>query len=56
MALAKQQRPDGLELRTFQVNEPALRFYRRHGFTEVVWSDGSDNEESEPDVKLIWSP
>ncbi|MBN6038602.1 GNAT family N-acetyltransferase [Amycolatopsis sp. 195334CR] len=56
VALAKRQRPDGLELRTFQVNAPARRFYRRHGFTEVEWTDGSGNEEGEPDVKLVWSP
>lgn len=56
VALAKRERPDGLELRTFQVNGPALRFYRRHGFTEVEWSDGGANEEGEPDVKLAWSP
>ncbi|AXB43616.1 GNAT family N-acetyltransferase [Amycolatopsis albispora] len=56
VALAKRRRPGGLELRTFQVNEPARRFYRRHGFTEVAWSDGTDNEEGEPDVRLVWSP
>ncbi|WP_063768205.1 GNAT family N-acetyltransferase [Streptomyces xanthophaeus] len=30
--LAKQQKPDGPMLCTFQVNEAALRFYERHGF------------------------
>ncbi|MER6443932.1 GNAT family N-acetyltransferase [Streptomyces venezuelae] len=32
MSLAKEQRPEGLSLWTFQVNEPAHRFYERHGF------------------------
>lgn len=43
-----------LELFTFQVNEGARRFYRREGFAEVAWGDGSQNEEGEPDVKLVW--
>ncbi|GAA1238710.1 hypothetical protein GCM10009665_31240 [Kitasatospora nipponensis] len=54
--LAKRQRPQGLELWTFQVNGPAQRFYRRHGFTEAERTDGSGNEEREPDVRLVWRP
>ena len=54
--LAKQRRPDGLELWTFQVNGPAQRFYVRHGFIEVERTDGSDNEEHEPDVRYVWKP
>ncbi|MFE3194105.1 GNAT family N-acetyltransferase [Nocardia sp. NPDC059240] len=54
--LAKQRRPNGLELWTFQVNEPARRFYARHGFAEVEWTDGLRNEEQEPDVRSVWQP
>ena len=32
-------------------NTDARRFYERHGFTAVASSDGSDNEEREPDVR-----
>lgn len=53
--LAKQQRPDGLELWTFQANAGARRFYQRHGFAEVGRTDG-DNEEGAPDVRLRWDP
>ncbi|MET0739870.1 MAG: GNAT family N-acetyltransferase [Acidimicrobiales bacterium] len=53
--LAKQRRPDGLELWTFQANAGARRFYQRHGFAEVGRTDG-DNEEGAPDVRLRWDP
>ncbi|ATY09463.1 N-acetyltransferase [Amycolatopsis sp. AA4] len=54
--LAKQLRPDGLTLWTFQINEPAQRFYRRHGFAAVEYTDGQRNEEGEPDVRYVWPP
>jgi GNAT superfamily N-acetyltransferase len=56
VALAKERQPRGLQLWTFQVNEPARRFYARHGFVEVERTDGSGNEEREPDVRLAWEP
>ena len=56
VALAKERRPRALQLWTFQVNEPARRFYRRHGFVEVERTDGTHNEEREPDVRLVWAP
>ncbi|MFG3321887.1 GNAT family N-acetyltransferase [Streptomyces sp. NPDC048171] len=56
VALAKERRPAGLELWTFQVNAPAHRFYERHGFTAVERTDGSRNEEREPDVRYVWRP
>jgi len=56
VALAKERRPRSLQLWTFQVNEPARRFYRRHGFVEVERTDGTHNEEREPDVRLVWAP
>lgn len=54
--LAKQVRPHGLELWTFQVNGPARRFYERHGFEAVQATDGHDNEEREPDIRYVWRP
>jgi GNAT superfamily N-acetyltransferase len=52
--LAKRRRPAGLQLWTFQVNGPARRFYQRHGFEAVEWTDGAGNEEHEPDVRYRW--
>ncbi|MEU6555048.1 GNAT family N-acetyltransferase [Streptomyces sp. NPDC046915] len=56
VALAKERCPQGLTLWTFQVNEPARRFYERHGFVAVEFTDGSGNEEREPDVRYVWRP
>lgn len=54
--LAKERSPQGLNLWTFQINKPAHRFYERHGFVAVERTDGSDNEEREPDVRYVWKP
>lgn len=54
--LAKQLRPDGLELWVFQTNVAAQEFYRRHGFVEVRRTDGAGNEERAPDVRMAWRP
>jgi GNAT superfamily N-acetyltransferase len=40
---------------TFQRNTSARRFYERHGFALVRETDGSGNEEKEPDVLYAWS-
>ncbi|TGZ18741.1 histone acetyltransferase [Streptomyces sp. S816] len=56
VALAKERSPDGLTLWTFQVNKPAHRFYERHGFLAAESTDGSGNEEREPDVRYVWRP
>jgi len=40
-----------LRLYTFARNDGARRFYERHGFTAVAFSDGSGNQEGEPDVR-----
>ncbi|MGW0532750.1 N-acetyltransferase family protein [Streptomyces sp. NPDC003032] len=56
VALAKERSPEGLALWTFQVNAPARRFYARHGFVEAERTDGSDNEEREPDIRCVWRP
>lgn len=54
VALARRRQPSGLQLWTFQVNEPARRFYERHGFVAAEWTDGASNEEREPDVRYVW--
>ena len=56
VALAQQRQPSGLQLWTFRVNAPAQRFYERHGFVAVECTDGSGNEEREPDVRYVWRP
>jgi GNAT superfamily N-acetyltransferase len=56
VALAKEHRPDGLELYTFQVNGRARAFYERLRFTAVWLGDGSANEEGQPDVRYEWRP
>ena len=45
---------DRLELWAFEVNEGAIRFYRREGFEIVLRTDGEQNEAKRADVKLIW--
>ena len=50
LAVAKRERPRGLQLWAFQTNTGARRFYERHGFFEVRRTDGRDNEERAPDV------
>ncbi|MFE9610566.1 GNAT family N-acetyltransferase [Streptomyces sp. NPDC006012] len=56
VGLAKERSPGGLTLWAFQVNKPAHRFYERHGFAAVEFTDGSGNEEREPDVRYVWQP
>ena len=54
MDLAKDLRPGGLALWTFQTNTRAQSFYRSHGFTEVRRTNGATNEERAPDVRMTW--
>lgn len=54
--LAKLGLPNGLQLWTFQANEPARRFYERHGFVAEELTDGAGNEERAPDVRYRWTP
>jgi len=56
VAVAKSQRPGGLQLWTFQTNTGARRFYERHGFFAVEWGDGQTNENNAPDVRYVWHP
>jgi hypothetical protein len=43
-----------LQLWTFQRNEQTRRFYEARGFTLVRETDGSTNEEKEPDALYRW--
>jgi GNAT superfamily N-acetyltransferase len=52
---AKNESPGGLSLWVFVANSRALAFYTRAGFVEVLRTDGSGNEEHEPDVQLRWT-
>ncbi len=53
---AKERRPEGLSLWVFQRNDGARRFYERHSFRLVELTDGSANEELEPDARFEWPP
>ncbi len=44
-----------LSLWTFQRNTAARRFYEKHGFIATMETDGSENEEREPDVLYRWT-
>jgi len=52
---AKRLHRDGLDLWAFRSNTGARRFYERHGFVAVAFTEG-DNEEGQPDVRYHWSP
>ena len=43
-----------LELWCFQANARARRFYEARGFHAIRFTDGTDNEESTPDVRYRW--
>jgi putative acetyltransferase len=53
---AKLASPGGLSLHVFTRNERARRFYTAAGFVLSAQSDGSRNEEREPDCTYVWSP
>jgi len=54
LAMAKELHPDGLKLWTFQRNALARRFYEARGFIALEFTDGTRNEEREPDVLYSW--
>jgi GNAT superfamily N-acetyltransferase len=49
-----QDRFDRLSLWTFQRNKKARSFYEKHGFVAIRETDGSRNEEKDPDVMYSW--
>ena len=44
-----------MKLWVFQRNATAIDFYRANGFREIERTDGSRNEEREPDMLMEWS-
>jgi len=56
-ALLEQARADvsAIQLWAFQRNTRARAFYEAHGFTLQELTDGSRNEEGEPDALYAWS-
>jgi GNAT superfamily N-acetyltransferase len=50
LAYAMQILPLPIRLYTFQENFGARRFYERHGFSAIAWSNGQENEERCADV------
>jgi GNAT superfamily N-acetyltransferase len=53
---AKVARPAGFRFWVFQRNEGARLFYERNGCRLVELTDGSGNEEREPDALYEWVP
>lgn len=54
LEVVKAVRPGGFGLWVFESNEPARAFYRRHGLVEREHTDGSGNEEGQPDLRMVW--
>lgn len=51
---AQNLRAGGLDLWVFQRNLAAIAFYEAHGFTVADATDGTDNDEHEPDALMVW--
>ncbi|THI96441.1 GNAT family N-acetyltransferase [Nocardioides sp.] len=54
LELVKSLRPRGFQLWVFESNEPARAFYAAHGLLEREHTDGSENPEREPDIRMEW--
>ncbi|QIX26374.1 GNAT family N-acetyltransferase [Nocardioides sp. JQ2195] len=54
LEVARSRRPQGFALWVFETNAPAREFYRRHGLIELECTDGADNEERSPDIRMAW--
>jgi ribosomal protein S18 acetylase RimI-like enzyme len=52
----KELAPDGFRLWVFQRNTQARAFYEHRGMRVVELTDGSRNEEREPDALYEWRP
>jgi len=48
--------PDGFRLWVFQRNTQAREFYEHRGMRVVELTDGSGNQEREPDALYEWLP
>jgi putative acetyltransferase len=55
-AEAQRARPAGFRFWVFQQNERARQFYEKRGCRALEFTDGSRNEEKEPDVLYEWLP
>lgn len=53
---AKERRPSGFSLWTFQQNHAARRFYEHQGLRAVRLTNGERNEEKTPDALYAWRP
>jgi GNAT superfamily N-acetyltransferase len=51
---AAKSRLTDIQLWTFQANAGARRFYERHGFIAMEFTNGETNEEREPDIRYRW--
>ena len=49
------ERAEFLQLWVFARNLTAQAFYIHHGFAEAERTDGSNNEEKCPDIRMTWS-
>jgi GNAT superfamily N-acetyltransferase len=56
LARAVSLRPDGFRLWVFQKNTQARRFYETRGLRMIELTDGTGNEEQEPDALYEWRP
>ncbi len=54
LELVMSLRPGGFCLWVFEMNGPARRFYERHGLLALEGTDGSQNEERSPDLRMAW--
>jgi len=52
----KELAPDGFRLWVFQRNTQAREFYEHRGMQVIELTDGSRNEEREPDALYEWRP
>jgi GNAT superfamily N-acetyltransferase len=52
--LVKAQRPNGFCLWVFESNTPARAFYAARGLVELEHTDGSGNDEKQPDLRMAW--
>jgi GNAT superfamily N-acetyltransferase len=52
--LVKAHRSSGFCLWVFESNALARGFYRARGLVELEHTDGSGNEEKEPDLRMAW--
>jgi GNAT superfamily N-acetyltransferase len=55
LAIAKRHNPSGSRPFCFRRNSRVRAFYEANGFAAVRFSDGSADEEQEPDIEYVWT-